>query len=131
MENTLRLPRRKVFSLESLRRLTRLINVLALAGCLGVVAFVALRFFAEWMYPAAPVAQEFFGSDDGHHAVYLINPALRWIGCILLVSSNAQIVTGIVFGWRDKPCMWKLLGGTAVFLVAYLFLAASYLSCGC
>ncbi|HEY0172528.1 MAG TPA: hypothetical protein VGB98_16015 [Pyrinomonadaceae bacterium] len=129
MENILNLPG-KLASLAAAQRLTRIIMLLALLACLGVVLYVAGAFVYEGMYPPAPVSHGFFG-DDGSRASRLVNPALRWIGRIILLPTIAQGLTGVLFCWRDKPFAWKLLGSTAMLLLSWVLLAASGLSCGC
>lgn len=124
-------PRRTLVSLDSLQRLTRLLNLLALLACGGVVAYVVGNFVWEYLFPPAPAAHIFFGAEDGRRAVFLVSPALRWLARIIIWPAQVQLLAGALFCWRDRPCLWKLVGGTAMFLLSALFWLAGTLSCSC
>lgn len=123
---------RRVAALNFLQRLNKVVNIIALAACAVVVLYVAGYFLYEWQWP--PVhhsGSTLFGYDDGRRAIWLVNPALRWLGFILFLQSSLQIAVAFALLWHDRPGIKRLIVGSILMILSTLFSLAGALSCGC
>jgi hypothetical protein len=127
---------RQVAALSFAQRLNRWLNIIALAACLAVVAYVAGHFVAEWLWPPltpvviikGPLA---LGYDDGRRAPYLIEPALIWLARILFLPASVQGFVAILFLWHEQPGAKRLVAGIAMMFLTIIFWLAGTLACAC
>jgi hypothetical protein len=129
---------RQVALLNFLQRLNKIVALVALAAVAAVVLYVAGYFLYEWLVPPTPAVVNpdapgalFFGADDGRRAIWLVTPAMRWIGRILYLQSVVHIGVAVTFLSFDRPGAKKLIAGALVGFAAMLFSLAASFSCGC
>ena len=113
-------------------KLNRWVNRLALCACAAIVLYVVGYSVYEWLVPPTPVVYAGpLGAGGGYRSPALVEPAFRWLGYLLFLPANTQIITGLLLLLCGKPSVKRIVAGLAVLLLAWAFWLVGTLPCSC